>query len=141
MSRVYWDTMLFAYWLEDHPVYAAEVQQIFERMQRRQDVLCSSVFTLGELLTGPAKRNDDGAASSMKAFFRSSAVEVSPFTVETAERYAHIRAERRVSPSDAIHLACAAQSGVDLFLTNDHHLRGLVIPGIHFIAPMSSELF
>ncbi len=141
MSRIYWDTMLFVYWLEDHPVYFARVQQIYDRMQQRQDVLCASAFTLGELLTGPLKRGVPEAAAGIRTFFASSAIDVTPFTAETAERYAQIRASQRVSPADAIHLACAAQAGTDLFLTNDHRLRDLVIPGIHFIAGMSSELF
>jgi predicted nucleic acid-binding protein len=131
--------MLFVYWLEDHPVHARRVEEIYQRMQERQDVLCASAFTVGELLTGPLKQRDSAAAERIRAFFASPAVDVSPFTAEAAERYAQIRASQRVSPPDAIHLACAAQSGADLFLTNDRHLSGLVIPGIHFIAGMSSE--
>ena len=141
MSRIYWDTMLFIYWLEDHPVHFARVQKIYDRMQQRQDVLCASAFTLGELLIGPLKHGAADAAAGIRTFFGSSAIDVAPFTPETAERYAQIRASQRVSPSDAIHLACAAQSRADLFLTNDHRLRGLAIPGIHFIAGMTSELF
>jgi len=37
--------------------------------------------------------------------------------LRTAERYARIRGDNRVSPPDAIHLASAAHAGVDLFLT------------------------
>lgn len=53
----------------------------------------------------------------------------------------HDRAGHRVSPADAIHLACAASAGIDLFLTNDHRLLPLIIPGIHFIANMDVNLF
>jgi hypothetical protein len=45
-----------------------------------------------------------------------------------------------VSPPDAIHLASAAHASVDLFLTNDRRLQGLVIPGIDFIAGMDVNL-
>jgi len=38
-------------------------------------------------------------------------------------------------------LASAAEAGVDLFLTNDRQLPGLVIPGIQFIAGMGVNLF
>jgi predicted nucleic acid-binding protein len=64
-----------------------------------------------------------------------------PFTAETADGYARIRASYRVSPADAIHLASAASAGVDLFLTNDHRLQPLAIPGIQFIAGMDVNLF
>lgn len=140
MSRVYWDSMLFIYWFEDHPVYSLHVKQIYDRMQERKDVLCTSSFAVGEILTGQLKSGSTDASSATLRFFKSSAVEVEPFTVETAERYARIRAGRRVSPSDAMHLACAAQTGTDLFVTNDQRLRGLIVPGIQFIADMNPEL-
>ena len=140
MSRVYWDTMLFIYWLEDHSVHGAKVKDIYDRMRRRGDVLCASAFSVAEVLTGPLKRGDTGTASNIRSFFDSPRVEVSAFTRETADRYAQIRATLRVSQPDAIHLACAAQSGADLFLTNDHRLRGLVVPGIHLIAGMDVDI-
>ena len=42
----------------------------------------------------------------------------------------NIAANQSLSPPDAIHLACAAQARIDLFLTNDNDLIGKVIPGI-----------
>jgi predicted nucleic acid-binding protein len=120
MSRIYWDTMLSAYWLEDHVEQSPRVQEIFDRMQERGDVLCTSAFTVGELLTGPMKRRAYDVAENIRAFFQSSAVEVLSFTLDMAPLFAEIRTTQRVSPPDAIHLACAAQAGADLFLTNDH---------------------
>ena len=110
-------------------------------MDKRHDTLCTSVFTLGELLTGPLKRGDKGAQARVREALRPPRVEMLPFTADTAERFARIRAENRVSPADAIHLASAAEADVDLFLTNDRQLRGLVIPGIQFIAGMDVSLF
>ena len=140
MSQIYWDTMLFAYWIEDHPEYASKVQAVFNRMQQRGDTLQTAVFTLGEMLTGPAKRNADELGRQIRDFFRSPEVRLIPFDENTAERYATIRAAHGVSPADAIHLASAAEAGTDLFLTNDKRLRGLVIPGIQFIAGLDTEL-
>jgi predicted nucleic acid-binding protein len=57
MSRIYWDTMLFVYWLEEHPDHGARMSQIHERMEARRDTLCTSGFTLGEVLTGLYKRD------------------------------------------------------------------------------------
>jgi len=73
--------------------------------------------------------------------FHSPQIELISYTAETADRYARIRASHRVSPADAIHLASAADAGVDLFLTSDHRLQPLAIPGIHFIAGMDVNLF
>ena len=140
MSRIYWDTMLFVYLIEAHPKHGVRVKEILATMERRRDTLCTSVFTVGEVLTGPYKRGASDVALRVREVIRPPAVELLPFTVETAERYARIRGDNRMSPPDAIHLASAAQAGVDLFLTNDHRLQGLVIPGIDFIAGMDVNL-
>ena len=141
MSRIYWDTMLFVYWLEDHPEHADRVQHIFGAMKRRQDILCSSVMTFGEILTGPYQKNASESVTRIRNFFQPEHVQLLPFAVETADRYAQIRGQHRVTPADAIHLATASYAGVDLFLTNDRSLQKLVIPGIDFIAGMEVNLF
>ena len=141
MSRVYWDTMLFAYWFEDHPKFGPRAGEIWAAMEARKDQLCSSVLTLGEVLTGPYKRGAKEAVNAMRGVLLSPRVELISFTAETADTYARIRADHRIAPADAIHLATAAQAGVDLFLTNDDRLKGLVIPGIDFIAGMDVSLF
>jgi predicted nucleic acid-binding protein len=133
--------MLFIYWLEDHPVHAARMNRIHERMEARGDRLCTSVFTVGEVLTGLYRREALQIASQVWEAFRSPQIELISYTPETADSYARIRAGHRVSPADAIHLASAANVGVDLFLTNDHRLQSLAIPGIHFIAGMDVNLF
>jgi predicted nucleic acid-binding protein len=141
MSRVYWDTMLFVYLIEAHPEHGVRAKEIFAAMNRRRDTLCTSVFTIGEVLTGPYKKGAVELASQVRESIRPPMVELLPFTAETAERYARIRAENRVSPADAIHLASAGHAGVDLFLTNDRGLPKLVIPGIDFIAGMDVNVF
>jgi predicted nucleic acid-binding protein len=133
--------MLFIYWLEDHPEHAGRVHHIQKKMGERKDTLCTSVFTVGEVLTGVYKNGTPELVSGIREFFRPPQVELLPFTAATADQYAQIRSGQRVSPADAIHLATAAEAGVDLFLTNDHSLSGLVIQGIQFIAGMDVSLF
>ena len=82
MSRIYWDTILLVYWLEEHPRYGARVQEIFATMQDRGDTLCTSTFTSGELLTGPVKRGAADVANQIKPFLRSPAVELLPSTMK-----------------------------------------------------------
>jgi predicted nucleic acid-binding protein len=133
--------MLFVYLIEKHPEHAARVAQILAAMDKRRDSLCTSVFTLGEILTGAYKRGATEVMAGIHAALRPPRVELLPFTAKTAGIYAQIRAENRVSAADAIHLACAAEAGVDLFLTNDRRLTGLIVPGIAFIAGMGVDLF
>jgi len=140
MSRVYWDTMLFVYWMEGHPEYSPRVQEIHKGMTRRRDALCTSVITLGELLVKPYKLKQSDLTSTIRDYFQSPEIELLPLESETAEIYAHIRAENNVSPADAMHLATAAHARADLFLTNDRRLSRLTIPGINFIAGLDTNL-
>jgi predicted nucleic acid-binding protein len=133
--------MLFIYWLEAHPVHGPQVEQIYRRMGARGDQLCTSVLTIGEVLTGAYKTGRTDVANQIKKFFKSGELRVLPFSSEVAERYALIRAQQRVSPADAIHLATASTAHVDLYLTNDVKLRKLVIDGIKFFAGLDGNIF
>lgn len=140
MSRVYWDSMLFIYLLEERPGYFKKVKRIHQAMLRRGDVLCTSVFTFGEVLTGLRKQKDEAGIRGVKEFMLSDEVIILPFDLDAADRYSLIRAETRVSQADAIHLATAAASGVDVFITNDDKLRTLAIPGIKFFADLEGKV-
>ncbi|HEY6301942.1 MAG TPA: PIN domain-containing protein [Terriglobales bacterium] len=140
MSRVYWDTMLFIYWLEDHPQYARRVDAIHSRMEQRHDRLITGAFTLGEVLAGAYRKGAPQLADESRRLLRQIVAEVVPFTLETADRYAQIRGDAGITPADAIHLACAAQAGTDLFLTNDKTLVGKIVAGIQFIASLDTQL-
>jgi predicted nucleic acid-binding protein len=141
MSRIYWDTMLFVYWLEDHPVYAKRIKHILSKMEERQDILCTSVFTVGEVLVGPYKTGAFSMAKQILTIFESSFIEIIPYTLAAAERYGRIRSDYKVSAADAIHLACAAEVRTDLFLTNDFALTKKIIPDIQFMAGLNTNLF
>ena len=140
MSRIYWDSMLFIYWLENNPLFAKRIASIHSRMQERQDQLITSAFTFGEVLAGAYRQGVPHQADETRGLLLSVVSEVVPFTLEAANHYARIRGTLSTGPADAIHLACAAYAGTDLFLTNDKALVGKVIPGIHFIAGLDSDI-
>jgi predicted nucleic acid-binding protein len=133
--------MLFVYLLEAEPRFGPRVREIHEEMMRRGNRLCTSVFTVGEVLTGPLKKGAGPIADRIRSYFRSDAIDVIPFDFGTAETYSRIRAANSVRGPDAIHLASAAQARSDLFLTNDHRLLRLTVPGISFIAGLEARLF
>jgi len=140
MSRVYWDSMLFIYWLEDHPQYAKQVDAIHSRMKQRQDRLITGAFTFGEVLAGVYRKGRPELADQFRELLRSIVAEVVPFTEETADHYARIRGSLGTTPADAIHLASAAHAATDLFLTNDKSLVGKIVPGIQFIASIDAPM-
>ena len=85
-------------------------------------------------MTKPYRLDDQDGAERLKQTLRPPQVQILPFNIEAADQYARIRAKNRVLPADALHLAVAAQHGVNLFLTHDRKLHRMVVPGIDFIA-------
>ena len=132
MSRIFWDTNLFIYLLEDYGDLSQRVSEIRTRMIDRGDELLTSALTLGEVLVKPLEAgNVTLAARYEDAIVRSATL--LPFTREAARRYAEIRQDRTVRAPDAVQLACASQARVDLFITNDDRLAHKRVPGIQFV--------
>ncbi len=141
MSRVYWDTMLFAYILEGNPVFGQPTREAYEKFLHRGDTICTSVFTLGEILVRPKMVKDDETYRSIRRYMRGGEIELLPFTAETAEEYSTVRARTRLKAADAIHAATAILARVDLFVTNDQEIRKQKIPGLPFIAGLDGKIF
>jgi predicted nucleic acid-binding protein len=110
-------------------------------MKERDDQLITNAFTFGEVLAVVYRRGAKRAAEETRHLLNSAISEVIPLTAKTADRYAQLRGSLGFSPADAIHLASAAETGRGLFLTNDATLVGKFVPGIHFIAPLDTDLF
>jgi len=137
MSRVYWDTMLFIYMLEDNRQYASRVEAIYERMLERGDTLCTSFLTLGELLAGT--RGSASRAKAIRDEFEAMKVQLLPFDGGAVDTFAILRAQERLGTADSIHLACASSRGIDLFLTGDKQLSRKIVPGIQFISGIETS--
>ncbi len=135
MSRVFFDTNIFIYIFEGVDPFRSRVLEIRKRMLERGDRIVTSAMTLGEVLVKPTKL---GQASLIQQYDQAirSTCHIVNFDPSVAWRYASLRATHNLRNADAIQLACAAQSGVDLFITNDIHLQKLNVPGIGFIAPL-----
>jgi len=135
MSRIFWDSNLFIYLFENNPQYAQLVEDIYKRMLERCDQLLTSTLTLGEVLAKPTAMGDDSTCQEYERALSSTAVLI-PFDTNVARRYAVVRATTSIKGPDAVQLACASEAQVDLFITNDNHLKGRKIDGIQFIVAL-----
>jgi predicted nucleic acid-binding protein len=135
MSRIFWDTNLFIYLLEDYGKLSKAVAELRRNMLQRGDQLLTSALTLGEILVKPAEEgNDELCRKYEEAITRVSLV--LPFDLRAARLYASIRCDRSVRAPDAVQLACAAGAVVDLFVTNDRRLQKKRVDGIQFIVSL-----
>ena len=139
MSRVFWDTNLFVYLLEDKGELTDAVVSLRERMVERSDELLTSTLTLGEILVRPIEAGNHALARRYEQAITAAAT-VLAFDRVAATAFARIRSDRSITPPDAIQLACASTARVDIFITNDQRLSRKVIPGIHFIQPLKNAM-
>jgi len=135
MSRIFWDTNLFIYFLEGNDEMSLSTKQLRRNMLARRDHLLTSTFTLGEILVKPLQAGDSARCGEYENVIGSVAL-LLPFDAKAAWKYAAIRRDRSVRAPDAVQLACAATANVDLFVTNDRRLQGKQVDGIQFIVAL-----
>jgi predicted nucleic acid-binding protein len=136
LSRIFLDTNVFVYLVEDRGHFGKRAMEIFNEISLRGDELMTSTLTLGELLVKPLEADDLALADRYRKALKGPSVRMISFDEEASERFARIRRDRGVKAPDAIQLAAAASVGCDLFITNDERLTRLRVPGIHFISSM-----
>jgi predicted nucleic acid-binding protein len=135
MKKIFFDTNIFIYMFEGLEPNRSRLIEIRRRMIARGDRIVTSAMTLGEILVKPTKLGQTSLIEQYDRAIRSTA-EVISFDAQVSWRYASLRCTHNIRNADAIQLACAAHSGVDLFMTNDKQLHKLDVPGIGFIAPL-----
>ncbi len=136
MSRIFFDTNLFIYLLEDFGEFGQRVTALMRRMSERRDELLTSTMTLGEVLVKPLSVGHISWANQYEILLNTPGVVVIPFDRECARVYAGLRQDKALKAPDAIQLSCAAVAKCDVFITNDDRLSKRIVPGIQFIVSM-----
>jgi predicted nucleic acid-binding protein len=122
------DSMVVVYLLEQNPDYLEKILGSFHEA----DEILISTFLYGEVLTGYYRDKEYDFAEKFIAFSQSSEkITICDFDLETAKVFAQLRAEKKFSPPDCIHLASALANGATAFLTNDKELKD--VPGLEII--------
>lgn len=140
MSRIFWDSMLLIYLLEEHPGFRRRTEELLARSRRRGDTLFTSFFALGEILAGVEKSPNPQKTRQVEDALSEMGFTYLPFDRGAVAPFSRLRAKEKLKVADCIHLACAASTGIDLFLTGDKQLLKLDIPGIQFIAEFNSPI-
>lgn len=129
--KIFWDTNIFIYLVEKHPIFRSKVIALRQESKKRGDVVVTSALTLGELLVQPLRNGQVEVAKRYRRLLTGGQmVEMIPFGQAVAEHYARIRALSSISQPDAIQFACAAGAGCEVFVTNDRGLWDLAVPGV-----------
>ena len=137
MSRIFWDTNIYIYLLEDYGDFSKLAVSLRKKMLSRGDRLITSTLTLGEILVKPIEAGDIDLCDKYEDAITNTSL-LAPFDIQAAKIYARLRCDRSLRAPDSIQLACAAAVGTDLFVTNDGRLQGKHVPGIQFIVPLDA---
>jgi predicted nucleic acid-binding protein len=140
MSKVFLDTNIFIYLIEDRGPNGRKATELLERMTARRDSVYTSTLTLGEVLTLPLQKGDGRLADQYERILTSSGVHLVDFDRVAARIYAGIRLDKSIKAPDAIQLSVAAAAQCDLFVTNDDRLTRKIVPGIQFVAGLDRVL-
>lgn len=140
MSRIYWDTMLFIYLLDDHPVFSTRTRDLLERAYNRGDSLYTSYLALGEMMAGASKSPHPKTPAVVAGIIEEMGFSFLAFDGDAVAPFGTLRSKQKLKIADAIHLACAASAGIDLYLTGDTQLFKLDVPGIQFIVDFNSPI-
>ncbi len=136
MSRVFLDTNLIIYLLEDYGELSVITARFAQRMIERGDTVVTSMMTVGEVMVKPLAIGDQVLLHKYRQLFDAPDVELISFNRMEAMEYAKVRGDKSIKSPDAIQLACASVAKCDLFVTNDDRLSKKVIPGIQFIVSL-----
>lgn len=132
-QRLYVDTNLFIYAVEEVMPFAPQVQSLFQAADEGSVTLVTSLLTLAEVLVRPYRVGNDDLVSTYRDLLtlphpNLDAVLPSAVILANAARL------RAATPSlylpDAIHLATAQAAGCHQFLTNDERLRAVAEPRV-----------
>lgn len=134
MSRVFLDTNIFIYLIEDEGEFGRKSLELVDRLTTRRDLVYTSTLTLGEVLTQPISQGDTRLAELYEEKLGSPGVHLLDFDRVAARNYARIRLDKSIKAPDAMQLSMAAAARCDLFVTNDERLSRKVVDGIQFIA-------
>lgn len=140
MSRIFWDTMLLICLLEGNPTYRQRAEELLARTRRRGDSLYTSHLALGEIMAGVERFDQPIKAAAVRETLDEMGFRFLPFDAGAVRPFSLLRGREKLKIADAIHLACAASAGIDLFLTGDKQLVKLDVPGIQFIADFNTPV-
>lgn len=123
MTRVYWDTCVVIYRVEQHTPWAERITGQLQRIEGPLALHVSPLVAM-ECRVGPLKSGHEELLARYDQFFRHPRLQWQELDRGVFELATQLRAQHRLKTPDALHLACAVQAGCDQFWTNDGRLAG-----------------
>lgn len=117
------DSVIFIYFIEEHPRYLPILNRLFEAIDKRRLAAVTSALTLLETLVIPYRAGNVALADRYEQLLSGSRnLTLVPIDRVVLKAAAQLRALLGFTTPDAIQLAAAVSAGSTAFLTNDRRL-------------------
>ncbi len=124
VTRLFLDTALVIYYVEQHPEYLEKVSFVFERLDAGNLIAVTSPITLAESLILPDRTNNKQLRQDfLDLLVYGASTEFARIGEQASVKAAALRAQYNLSLLDALQLAVAIIANCEAFLTNDLQLR------------------
>ena len=120
-KKVFLDTNIFIYLIEEHPRYVRKIDDLLRLLERDKYEIITSTLTVGEILTKPYKENRSDLIKTYHAFFEE--MVLIDLNSDIASLFAKMRVQCGIKTPDAVQIASAMYAEADLFVTNDVRLQ------------------
>lgn len=123
-KRVYLDTNIWIYSLEEYSYFAYSLRQLFQSIDDGELEAITSELTLAETLVKPLRDSNLELQTVYRLAIQNlGGLSVLPVSRDVLLKAAEISANTRLKLPDAIHAATAILSECSTFLTNDELFR------------------
>lgn len=123
-GRIYLDTNIWLYTLENYAQYAEAVRALWQALDEGTRMAVTSELTLAEVLVKPMQRDDTEQQTICEQFIKSTDhLLVVPISRSILMEAAQVRADTQLKLPDAIHAATALRTNCTTFLTNDRQFQ------------------
>lgn len=119
MRKLYLDSCIIIYFVEQHPDYFASVDT---RIEAGDSLITVSDLCKLECLVHPMRAGDTARLAAFQQFFAADDLSITRCSPAVFELATTLRARHHLKTPDALHLAAAIEAGCDEFWTNDHRL-------------------
>ena len=136
-DRVYWDRNCFLGWFQQEPNKRDALRPLLMQAEKGSLIIVTSALTITECAGLPTvRRVDDAASRKMLAFFEQPYIILRSLERSIAEKAHDLTRILAIKHADAIHVATAIASSVDVLHTWDEGiLKHNAVPSI----PVSIE--
>ena len=124
LTHLYVETAPFIYFTEARVVYAEKMHAIFAEVSGGRLQVLTSAVTIPETLMKPLQANDTPLVTRYRTmFYHTKGISVVSVSPSAGDLAAELRALYNLRTPDALHVACAIDTGCDAFLTNDAGIK------------------